>query len=405
MRLISLHQIKDAVHMQNSAYMDRSVPPYINARSVPRCADNINNRFDSAQYLRRINDLNLGKRCSILPTVKHIFQQHKNRLGVRVYVLSDLHTDYPANMAWVQRLSTTTYKRDILIVAGDVAEKFENFVLTMFFLKERFRYVFFVPGNHDVWCRSKQEPYVDSVEKLDALMQACSDLGVATEPKIIDGVGIIPLFSWYHQSFDKERDITDLRILSLEMACKDFHACKWPSTLSSSDLSLARYFDEMNFKHFEMIREIQETSWQVITFSHFLPRPELCPEKRMLFYPNLPKVIGSDLLEVWLRKIHGPNGNPSACHIFGHTHFCWDSILDGVRYIQAPLAYPRERKRRMNGGEEWLPFCIYDSCTGGLQNNFLPCYWSDYYRFQEREPQNTELAPWVAKFYHRTKQQ
>lgn len=236
-------------------------------------------------------------------------------------------------------------------------------------------------------------------------MQACSDLGVATEPKIIDGVGIIPLFSWYHQSFDKERDITDLRILSLEMACKDFHACKWPSTLSSSDLSLARYFDEMNFKHFEMIREIQETSWQVITFSHFLPRPELCPEKRMLFYPNLPKVIGSDLLEVWLRKIHGPNGNPSACHIFGHTHFCWDSILDGVRYIQAPLAYPRERKRRMNGGEEWLPFCIYDSCTGGLQNNFLPCYWSDYYRFQEREPQNTELAPWVAKFYHRTKQQ
>lgn len=405
MRLISLHQIKDAVHMQNSAYMDRSVPPYINARSVPRCADNINNRFDSAQYLRRINDLNLGKRCSILPTVKHIFQQHKNRLGVRVYVLSDLHTDYPANMAWVQRLSTTTYKRDILIVAGDVAEKFENFVLTMFFLKERFRYVFFVPGNHDVWCRSKQEPYVDSVEKLDALMQACSDLGVATEPKIIDGVGIIPLFSWYHQSFDKERDITDLRILSLEMACKDFHACKWPSTLSSSDLSLARYFDEMNFKHFEMIREIQETSWQVITFSHFLPRPELCPEKRMLFYPNLPKVIGSDFLEVWLRKIHGPNGNPSACHIFGHTHFCWDSILDGVRYIQAPLAYPRERKRRMNGGEEWLPFCIYDSCTGGLQNNFLPCYWSDYYRFQEREPQNTELAPWVAKFYHRTKQQ
>ena len=69
---------------------------------------------------------------------------------MRVYVLSDLHTDYPANMAWVQRLFTTTYKRYILIVARDVAEKFENFFLTMFSLKERFRYVFFVPGNYDV---------------------------------------------------------------------------------------------------------------------------------------------------------------------------------------------------------------------------------------------------------------
>ena len=147
--------MKDVVHMQNYSYMDRSVPPNINARSISRCTENISNWFVSAQYLRRINDLNLGKICSILPTVKRVFQQHKNRLGVRVYVLFDLHTNYPTNMPWVQIISTTTYKRDILIVAGDVAEKFENFVLTMFSLKERFRYVFFVPGNHDVWCRSK----------------------------------------------------------------------------------------------------------------------------------------------------------------------------------------------------------------------------------------------------------
>ena len=106
--------MKDVVHMRNYSYMDHSIPPYINVRSVPRCTGSISNWFVSAQYLRRINDLNLGKRCIILPIVKCVFQQHKNRLGVRVYVFSELHTDYPANMAWVQRLSTTTYKRDIL---------------------------------------------------------------------------------------------------------------------------------------------------------------------------------------------------------------------------------------------------------------------------------------------------
>lgn len=34
----------------------------------------------------------------------------------------------------------------------------------------------------------------------------------------------------------------------------------------------------------------------VISFSHFLPRQELLPEKRMLYIPNLAKAAGSDFL-------------------------------------------------------------------------------------------------------------
>lgn len=70
------------------------------------------------------------------------------------------------------------------------------------------------------------------------------------------------------------------------------------------------------------------------------------------------------------------------------------------RYIQAPLAYPRERKRSMNGGENWLPFCIYSD--GEFLERMSPCYWSDYYSVSPRTPNVTELAPWVARFYHRT---
>lgn len=60
-------------------------------------------------------------------------------------------------------------------------------------------------------------------------------------------------------------------------------------------------------------------------------RPELCPEKRMLFYPKLPKIIGSDYLEDRIRSIHGFKETISACHVFGHTHFCWDHVLNGIR--------------------------------------------------------------------------
>lgn len=52
----------------------------------------------------------------------------------------------------------------------------------------------------------------------------------------------------------------------------------------------------------------------------------------MLFYPNLPKIIGSDLLETRLRSIHQKAKASGSCHVFGHTHFCWDTVLDNIRY-------------------------------------------------------------------------
>ncbi|XP_022955128.1 uncharacterized protein LOC111457188 isoform X2 [Cucurbita moschata] len=283
--------------------------------------------------------------------------------GLRVFVLSDLHTDYEENMNWINCLSSVKYRDDVLLVAGDVAETYSNFVSTMALLKDKFERVFFVPGNHDLWCRREGDNYLDSLEKMSNLYDACSSLGVDTNPAILNGLGIVPLFSWYHESFDTEMDIEGIRVPSLEMVCKDFHACKWPADLSNEGTSLALFFDAMNEKNHLMIEEIQRTCSQIITFSHFVPRLELCPEKRMLFYPKLPKIIGSDYLEHRIRSIHRRSKESiSGCHVFGHTHFCWDHTLDGIRYVQAPLAYPRERKRRMNGGEDWLPFCIY--CNG-----------------------------------------
>lgn len=40
---------------------------------------------------------------------------------------------------------------------------------------------------------------LDSLEKLDTLLDACQKIGVETKPGIIDDLGIIPLYSWYHE--------------------------------------------------------------------------------------------------------------------------------------------------------------------------------------------------------------
>ncbi|KAG1355208.1 putative Anaerobic nitric oxide reductase transcription regulator norR [Cocos nucifera] len=52
----------------------------------------------------------------------------------------------------------------------------------------------------------------------------------------------------------------------------------------------------------------------------------------------------------------------------------------------------------MNGGENWLPFCIYHE---EFMDQVSPSYWSEYYSKNKREPDNTDLAPWVARFYTR----
>ncbi|XP_030472415.2 LOW QUALITY PROTEIN: uncharacterized protein LOC115690261 [Syzygium oleosum] len=362
----------------------RLASTYTSLPQTPRGSSSLSQRIPLRKF-GKMWKRGCTRRPDILPSL------NGDDARLRVFVLSDLHTDYSENMKWVECLSTLKHKRDVLLVAGDVAETYNNFVLTMSLLKERFEHVFYVPGNHDLWCRRESENYLGSLEKLEKLLDACKRLGVKTDPMVIGSLGIIPLFSWYHESFDREEDITSFRIPPLEMACKDYHACKWPEELSNKDTSLASYFDAMNEDNMDVMEVIKKTCEQIITFSHFVPRQELCPEKRMLFYPNLPKIIGSDSLEVRLRSIHGAEGSGSACHVFGHTHFCWDATLDGIRYVQAPLAYPRERKRRMNGGENWLPFCIYSDSE--FAERLSPCYWSDYYSVNPDNPITLNLHP------------
>ena len=84
------------------------------------------------------------------------------------------------------------------------------------------------------------------------------------------------------------------------------------------------------------------------------------------------------------------------CHVYGHTHFTQDAELDGRRFVQWPLGYPKEHARRRSFGSstEWEPLLLWDSEEGPSPQK--SSYWSDFYRTNERRPHVVTAAPWAA---------
>ncbi|KAL6784856.1 hypothetical protein ACKKBF_B03505 [Auxenochlorella protothecoides x Auxenochlorella symbiontica] len=355
----------------------------------------------------------------------------------RVWAVSDLHVDTPANKDCLREMSAGATVDDVLLFAGDASDKLENVEWAFQTLASAFGMVVYVPGNHELWVRpvDRARGLHDSAAKLDQIQGLCREYDVRTRPFLLHGTAwVVPLLSWHHASWDREPGMGGKRHA---WAFSDYSACVWPDSIpgagSVGGPGLARWFDAKNEGEGWAAALAGVREHDVISMSHFLPREELLPEKRFLFFPELPSVSGSDALQARVTALR-PD-----IHIFGHTHFAWDATLDGTRYIQAPLCSFRERSRRLQtlrlglkdlksvDPATWLPALIYEfplDATGaqraawresraGQGWSFLkggampPTYtaaWSEYYRRCERDPTNTEPAPWVAKAQERRKQ-
>jgi hypothetical protein len=243
---------------------------------------------------------------------------------MRVIAISDLHTDFSANLHIIEGLSKSDYRDDVLLVAGDIADRLETISHTLAVLRERFSKVFYVPGNHELWVRAETSD--DSIEKFERIIELCDGLGVHTMPARAAKLWIVPLFSWYEAEFDSDGTGDESSLT----AWADFHFCKWPESMGP----VCDYFMKLNKPR------IQRYDGEVISMSHFLPRRDLLPETDLLRFKGLPQVAGCEQLETQIRELG------SIAHVFGHSHINCDRVIDSVRYVQNALRYPAERKSR-----------------------------------------------------------
>ena len=85
---------------------------------------------------------------------------------MRVFALSDIHIDYDVNARWIESLSMSEYKDDVLILAGDVTDTLQLLDWCLRALAKRFRKVLFVPGNHELWV-IREAGEKNSLQKFD----------------------------------------------------------------------------------------------------------------------------------------------------------------------------------------------------------------------------------------------
>jgi Icc-related predicted phosphoesterase len=239
---------------------------------------------------------------------------------MRIFAVSDLHTDFAENRRRLQQISSTSYLRDVLVAAGDIGDDLRTIDWTLRKLRSQFSQVFYVPGNHELWVR---EGKCDSIEKFRQILSLCDEIGINTRPGRAGKAWIVPLFSWYEPDYDRlgEADVSSLE------GWADFYFCKWPVGMGS----ISEYFLNLNKSR------IKEYDGPVITLSHFLPRRELLPSIERLSFKGLPLVAGALALDRQIRALN------STIHVFGHSHIDFDQMIEGVRYVHHAFDYPREK--------------------------------------------------------------
>jgi predicted phosphodiesterase len=238
---------------------------------------------------------------------------------MRVFALSDVHVDYDANARWVAALSGVDYLDDVLILAGDVSDSLVRLERTLSTLVAKFRKVLFVPGNHELWV-IRDENNATSLEKFRQVCLVVERSGASMQTFRSEGVVIVPLLSWYDYSFGLPSD-------ELRDTWMDYRACRWPSDLGME--GVAQLFESAN--------HLPDTRGEpVISFSHFLPRIDVMPERISARNRTLYPVLGSARLDHQVRAVR------AKIHVYGHSHVNRCIQIDGVTYVNNAFGYPHE---------------------------------------------------------------
>jgi 3',5'-cyclic AMP phosphodiesterase CpdA len=257
---------------------------------------------------------------------------------MKLWALSDLHVGHAENRQAIERIAPRM--EDWLVLAGDVGETLEDLRFVLATLGPRFRRLVWVPGNHELWT---VRDGLRGEAKYRALVATAREHGVATPedpfPVFDGGEGprlVAPLFTLYDYSFCPDGMTPDAaRAWALEagLACADerlLHPDPHPSReawcAERCVYSEERLTDALA-RHGEC---------PTILVDHFPLLPELA------VLPLIPRFriwCGTQRTRDWHRRFR------AEAVVYGHLHLPSRRVIDGVRFEEVSLGYPRQWHR------------------------------------------------------------
>jgi 3',5'-cyclic AMP phosphodiesterase CpdA len=264
-----------------------------------------------------------------------------------LFAISDLHVNHAENRRVVADLAPET-EDDWLIVAGDVADSFEDIEWALALLAERFAKVLWAPGNHELLTQHGAGAAEGNAEtargehRYRLLVDLCRGLGVVTPEDpypVWEGDGgpatVAPLFLLYDYSFGA--NVAPTKAEALQRAHEAGVVCVDEFLLHPDPYPSREEWCRARVAETEARLASRPAGIPTVLVNHF---PLLAGPTRILHHPEFAQWCGTTLTADWHRRFE------AATVVYGHLHIPITSWYDGVRFEEVSLGYPREWERR-----------------------------------------------------------
>ncbi|MFO0756122.1 MAG: metallophosphoesterase [Byssovorax sp.] len=266
---------------------------------------------------------------------------------MKLYAISDLHLGHRLNREALERISP--HPRDWVILAGDIGETEDQLELALSAFARRFARVIWVPGNHELWTTPARDGSGDlrGEAKYRRLVALCRRYGALTPEDaypVFHGEGgprrIAPLFLLYDHSFRPDDVPLDRALAWAEEAnivCSDEFMLR-PEPHGSTRAWCAARCEET------LARLERERDLPLVLVNHFALHESLI---RFEHIPRFSLWCGTKRTADWHTRF------PVETVVYGHLHMRARDYIDGVRFEEVSLGYPRDWEQEL-GMEAYL---------------------------------------------------
>lgn len=265
---------------------------------------------------------------------------------MKLLAISDLHVGYAENRTAVEALPA--HPDDWLIVAGDTGETPAHLEFVLRTLSPRFAHLIWTPGNHDLWTPTNWPSERRGVAHYDRLVALCRRYNVSTpedDPVRWPGDGplrfVVSTFVLFDYSFRPDSiaredaiewaAATGIRSADEDLLAPDPYATR-------DDWCAARVMLT------EATLGALPAESRTILVNHFPLRQDLAVLPRI---PRFSIWCGTNKTNDWHRRYRADTV------IYGHLHLRSTTTIDGTRFEEVSLGYPKQWNQN-RGLDEYL---------------------------------------------------